>query len=77
MQIHMSDLTILFQRSHRQTRGKNICGCGWVKSVVKTFAWLSEHLKITVLGDFAGYGQPLWPHTGQVQGQPVHLVSTP
>ncbi|MBK9050478.1 MAG: hypothetical protein IPL78_06025 [Chloroflexi bacterium] len=30
------------------------------------------------LRDFVGYGQPLWlPHTGQAQGQPVHLVSTP
>ncbi len=35
---------------------------------------------LTILGlqDFVGYGQPLWlPHTGQAQGQPVHLVSTP
>ncbi len=32
----------------------------------------------TGLQDFVGYGQPLWlPHTGQAQGPPVHIVSTP
>ncbi|MBP7999165.1 MAG: hypothetical protein KA314_00710 [Chloroflexi bacterium] len=39
---------------------------------------LSLAEQTTGLRDFVGYGQPLWlPHTGQAQGQPVHMVSTP
>ena len=34
--------------------------------------------KMSGLRDFVGYGQPSWLlHTGQAQGQPVHMVSTP
>ncbi len=37
-----------------------------------------EHNLTLVLWGFVGYGQPLWlPHTGQAQGQPLPLVSTP
>jgi len=49
------------------------------KDLTKCVAWgLCRMTKKTGLRDFVGYGQPLWlPHTGQAQGQPVHLVSTP
>ncbi len=45
----------------------------------KNAQMLSHRLEISeVLWGFVGYGQPLWlPHTGQAQGQPLHLVSTP